>query len=211
MRWAVACLAPLGLASALQGQGALGPSADLPLQLGETVGIPQSPILTIDQDRLFSLSDFGRRVQADLLEASRELAEENRAIENELAAEELQLTEQRKTLEPEQFRALADAFDEKVTELRRQQDGKTMALQRQRDQARADFINTALPVLTEIVEEAGAVAIIDKNSVFLTVNKIDITDSAIERLNRVVGDGASEQQENAPSTPPLVDDGTTNE
>ncbi len=46
------------------------------------------------------------------------LAEETQELERALEAEELALTEARKTLPPAEFRAKADAFDEKVVALR---------------------------------------------------------------------------------------------
>ncbi|MBM7067710.1 OmpH family outer membrane protein [Actibacterium sp. 188UL27-1] len=190
MRWAFALLAGTMLTGSASAQGLFG-VGELSLEMGESVEVPQSPILTIDQDRLFQETDYGRRVQADLVAASQQLAIENRQIETELAAEEQDLTERRKQMDPAEFRVLADRFDEKVTDLRRRQDSKTVALQRQGDVARTTFADTALPILSVIVEEAGAVAIIDRDSVFLTVNKIDITDIAIKRMNAELGDGSA--------------------
>ncbi len=78
---------------------------------------PPDAVIVIDQERLFQDSLFGRRITAELEERSAELAAENRAIEAELIAEERDLTVRRSELEPEEFRALADAFDEKVDRL----------------------------------------------------------------------------------------------
>ena len=52
-----------------------------------------APFLTLDQDRLFSESAFGKRVAAELDSRSQALATENREIEAELYAEEQALTD----------------------------------------------------------------------------------------------------------------------
>lgn len=212
MRGGIALLVGVTIGTPTYAQGVFG-VGELSLEMGESVDVPQSQILTIDQDRLFQESEYGQRIQAEIRKASQELAVENRQIEAELAAEELDLTEQRKALPPADFRVLADQFDEKVTDIRRRQDSKTVALQRQGELARNAFASNALPILSTIVEEAGAVAIIDRDSVFLTVSKIDITDIAIERMNAELGDGMGSEatrgtaQEERPNQAPALENG----
>lgn len=144
---------------------------------------PVFPVLTIDQDRLFSETRLGAETSADLERQAQELAAENTEIENTLIAEESALTERRATLPPEEFRALADAFDERVQRLRAEQDEKARQLNRRRDEARAEFFNDIAVILSEIVREKGALVVIDRRDVFLSADRIDITDEAIARIN----------------------------
>lgn len=163
---------------------------------------PETPLLTLDQDRMFAESAFGQRVAREIDQASSALAAENRKIEIELREEERLLTEQRPSLAPEEFRALADAFDEKAIGFRRTQDAKARALQRRDDLEREVFLRAALPVLTELVEELGAVAILDARAVLLASQSVDITDRATARIDAVLGDGA----ELSPEAPILPDE-----
>ncbi len=142
-----------------------------------------SPILTIDRDRLLAETQAGSETIAELERLAQALAAENSEIEDALIAEESALTEQRETLPPEEFRALADAFDARVQQLRAEQDEKARILNRQRDEAPAQFFNEVAPILSEIVREKGAVVVIDLRQVFLSVRGIDITDEAIARIN----------------------------
>jgi Skp family chaperone for outer membrane proteins len=148
-------------------------------------------ILILDQERLFSDSRYGLRVQAELEKISNDLAERNRWISAELRAEEQELTERRGTLSPEEFRPLADAFDTKVVRLREEQDARIRELQRRRDQERRLFTQRALPVLSNLAGEAGAVAILDERAVILSADRIDITDQAIQRVDELLGDGGN--------------------
>lgn len=157
----------------------------------EAPAIPRAPVLTVDSDRLFSASAYGRRISAEIEADSRALAQENRDIEQALEAEELELTRRRPELTPQEFTPLADAFDEKVERLRREQDAKTRALNRRGDEARSEFLNFALPVLATIVREAGAVAMLERRQVFLAADSIDVTELAIARLDAELGDGES--------------------
>lgn len=158
---------------------------------GLSTGTPQSVILTIDQEQLFTGSQFGARVMDGLDKASRELITENRRIQSQLAEEEDELSEKRANMEIGDFRTLADAFDKKATRLRAEQDAKITRLTRQRDRERQRFLTAVLPILSQIVKERGAVAVLEKRSVFISADTIDITQVAIERVNAVLGDGAS--------------------
>lgn len=163
-----------------------------------------SPILVIDQERLFSDSRLGERISSEIEAATETLAAENRRIEAELVAEELSLTERRGGLPPEEFRALADAFDAKVQRLRAEQDEKERALQARGEAERQAFLNSILPVLGAIARERGAVAILDRRAVFLSAERIDVTDEAISRLNAAIDQqGRPLQDEDA--TPPGED------
>lgn len=157
------------------------PVAAQPLSQGEPV--IRSPILSINYDRFFSGSQLGRELVAEL-EAERILLEaENRKIEAELEAEEIELTEKRDTMEPDAFREAASAFDRKVEQIRAERRQLAVELTQKSDAMRKRFDDAALPVLTEIVRETGAVMVVDTRSVVLTLEAIDITALAISRLD----------------------------
>lgn len=155
----------------------------------QQLGFAQNAILTISADRLFNDSAFGRRVAREIEAESAILAAEFRRIEAELSEEEQRLTELRPTMEPEQFRKLADAFDEKVQKIRETQDAKARALTQRPEEARNAFFEAARPVLAGLMRETGASVILERNTVFLSTNATDITDQAIARIDAAIGDG----------------------
>jgi Skp family chaperone for outer membrane proteins len=158
-----------------------------------------SPILTVDQDRLFTGSKFGQGALARIEAASRALAAENREIEARLTEEERVLTQRRPTLPLAEFRKLADDFDARVEEIRKTQDGKARGLGRMHDEEKQKFLTAAVPVLGELVRAMGAVAILDRSAIVLTFERIDITDEAIARLDETLGDGTGDAPEDGTS------------
>ena len=168
------------------GQGPYGLNLNNETQLG----IPQSVILTIQPERLFSSSAFGRRVSQEIEAEGAVLTAENRRIEAVLRAEEQTLAERRNSMDPVAFRALADAFDEKVQETRRLQEKKLRDINAVGEAARRNFFTASLPVLQQLMGESGAGAILDHSSVFLSADAADVTDLAISRIDSVLGDGA---------------------
>lgn len=146
-------------------------------------GTGPAAILTLDQERFFVESDFGRSALERERAATVALEQENKRIEAQLVAEEQALTELRKTLPPAEFAAKADAFDAKVVRIRSEQDAKAQVLSDNRDKDRTEFLKVAVPVLGALLGEKQAVAIIDKNQVIVALSAIDITDEAIAKVN----------------------------
>ncbi|WP_127902865.1 OmpH family outer membrane protein [Solirhodobacter olei] len=197
-----------------QGQGqpaantANGAAPALKPEAGKALGggnggvtIP-SPVLTIDPDRLFTDSDYGKRVERDLEAQARALASQNRKIEDALKTEEKQLTEERPKMAPDAFRKLADAFDAKVQRIRKEQDDKNKALGTRREAERKKFLQLVLPILANLIREDGAVAILNRQAIFLSFSGIDVTDRAIARINAKIGDGAALDKNTPEGTAP---------
>jgi Skp family chaperone for outer membrane proteins len=150
---------------------------------------PASVILTLDQERLFVESAFGKASLEREQAATRALEAENASIEAELVAEEQELTRRRATLSAEEFSALAAAFDDKVERIRSEQDAKSRDLVRAREADRQAFLRAAVPALAELMGELGAVAILEKGQVFLALSAIDVTDEAIQKVDAVLAAG----------------------
>ena len=157
----------------------------------QTFNLPHIGILTIESDRMFEQSAFGRRVALEIEAESAVLTAENRRIEAELAAEEKDLTQRRAEMDAEAFSALANAFDEKVQLNRRNQDGKVRELASRSEAARVEFLQAARPILEALMQETGAGVILERSSVFLSANATDITDLAIQRIDATIGDGTA--------------------
>ncbi len=150
---------------------------------------PSVAILTLDDERLFTGSAFGKAVIARQEDESRALIDENRRIEAALETEEKDLTDRRPLMSREDFAPLSEAFNEKVEGIRKAQDAKTRELQRSFEEDRQRFLQAARPILAEVMTARGAVAIIDSRAVFVGFENIDITDEAIARLDAAMAEG----------------------
>jgi len=185
----------LGIAGLI---GAVVLALSAPIALTQDALQLQSPILVVESDRLYFDSLFYQRVAREITVAREALEAENAQIAADLESEELDLTERRAEISPDDFRTLADAFDEKVRRVRQAQDIKARALLSRQEQGRAEFLTAAAPVLEEMMREAGTVVILERREVFLSLNAIDVTERALARIDARLGDGTS--------TPPVPQD-----
>ncbi|TRW98267.1 OmpH family outer membrane protein [Paracoccus sp. M683] len=149
-----------------------------------------APVLTVDQELLFSGSAWGKRVQAELDAAGQRLDEENDRLYNQLASEEAELTSLRKTLDPDEFRQRADAFDIRATQIRREFAQSVDDLNTDVQNERATFFQAVGPIMGRLMQERGALAVLDRRTVLVSVSSINITPDLIDRIDVELGDGA---------------------
>ena len=191
------------LAGVTPGHAQQRPPAETPKAEASEVDAPTaepsravlSPVLTIDSERMFRESAFGQRVNREIEEQSTALATENREIEAALEAEERSLTEKRATMELEDFRKLADAFDQKVQRTRSEQAAKNRALSERLEVERERFLTAAAPVLEQLMRNSDAAVILERRRVFVSSAAIEVTEQAIALLDETLGTGLDESEE----------------
>lgn len=177
--------------------------------LAQSVGVIQSEILVVDPERLFDETLLGQRMTAEYQAKREGLAADNRKLEASLESEEQMLTDLRSEISPDEFRQMADAFDAKVQEIRKESERRVRDLERSRDSAPLIFMRQVEPVLIDIMREAGGVVVIDARTVLLRAEVIDISDVAITRINAVIGDGSTPADQEQPAKDGAVDGEST--
>ena len=146
--------------------------------------VPRAPTFRLlDEERLFRESVLGQRVLADIRAAELALEAENQVLFDQLSAEERSLTEARLTLPPDEFRARAEAFDTRVEAIRAERAERAADLTRQNEAAARAFFDAALPILVQVMNEAGVDVLLKPDLMILGPEWMDITDQAILRLD----------------------------
>jgi len=142
--------------------------------------VAQNPVVTVDLERLVSETQIGQYLSFQMSEEAQSLQAELDAIEAELSAEEEDLIKKRETLDLDEFRVLAKAFDEKAVRLRQEQQAKIQAITEESSRRRQDLLRSFVPVLSQVMRNRGATVLLDRRSVVLDDRaSVDITDVAI--------------------------------
>jgi Skp family chaperone for outer membrane proteins len=161
--------------------------------------LPNAAVLVLDQDRLFGESRFGKAVLGRHQQAIEALQTENRRIESALETEERDLTERRSTLPAKEFQTLAAEFDAKAEGIRKAQTAKSDDIKARLEAEQRRFVQTVRPVLDDLTREVGALVIIDARAVIYSQAGVDVTATAIARLDAVLGDGPPPPEPAAPT------------
>ena len=147
-----------------------------------------SAIAVLDQESLFSETEWGRNILKNVEDKVTELAAENRLIESELELEELNLTKVRKNTSKIEFDILALKFDGKVKKIRNEQSIKQRQINIYLNENKKLFFEKITPILLSYIDELGIEVILNKDTVALASLGSDITKSAINRINNKLKD-----------------------
>jgi Skp family chaperone for outer membrane proteins len=157
---------------------------------GETYPVYKKPsaIAVLDQDSLFSQSEWGKKVLKDVEDKVSKLSNENRMREAELELEESDLTKIRNTISKLEFDILAIKFDEKVKKIRLEQADKQLKINIFLNENRKLFFEKVTPILLDYIDELGIEVLLNKDTVALASLGSDITNSAINKINERLKD-----------------------
>ena len=169
----------LGAALCVMGAG----QAQAQAARADAPAVIRSPVLTLNYEQFIAGSRMGQQMSADYEAERARLEAANAEIASQLEAEELALTKARDTMQADAFRKAASAFDEKVQKIRQERRDAETILARKRDDLRSRFEQAAVPVLSALMREAGAAVILEVRSTVLSLEQVDITDLAIQRLD----------------------------
>jgi Skp family chaperone for outer membrane proteins len=172
--------------------GRLAAVALLSLALCPGLAAAQPAFLYLNQERILTGSERGRALLAEEEAARDALRAEAREIEAAFEAEERELTEARKDMEPAAFRERANDFDARVVEARQLQDDRASALAQRFDQKRRQFYADVGPILVGVMERMGALAIFDETSVLLADQALNVTDEVIAEIDAAPSGGAAD-------------------
>ena len=168
--------------------------------VAQTAVQTETPVLTLDWERLYENSLWGKRVAREIEAASNDLRQENNRIAAQLETEERDLTERRPKMDPASFQAAADAFDTRATAIRAAQKAKADAIQKQLNAERQAFLQAVMPKLDEVLHARGAEVVLDSRVIIRGLSSADVTDQLGARIDKEIGDGAGKVSAIVPPT-----------
>ncbi|MGB1236054.1 MAG: OmpH family outer membrane protein [Planktomarina sp.] len=142
------------------------------------------PVLVIDRVSLYQSSRYALQLRQDIVEKYQNQSAETRRLEHTLRAEELKLTELRKTMSPEDFAVAAQKFDDRAEAARRNAEENQRAADTELAQQERAFFLRVRPIIGQIMVERGATLVLeDSAAIFMKFNILDITDVARDRID----------------------------
>jgi len=152
------------------------------------LALEKSSLYTVDLGKLLKQTISGKNIISVNNSLRQSLQNENESLEAELLLEEKNLSELRSSLSADEFRPKAIAFDQKVTIIRSEQAKKEEDLLRNIRKKESDFYKNIYPLLYRLLSEHGGLILIDQRNLVLWDSSIDITEEAIEMIDRINGD-----------------------
>lgn len=189
-RFAKREIAALTTAALIALAGAVGVQA----QEESATSAPAMKIAVIDVQRLVSESEAGKEVFAVLDQKSEEKKAELQVLAEELESLRTQLNEGRLSLSEDRLGDLQRQVEDKTIALRRARDDAQRELQELQGRRLAEIERRVMPIINRVGVEGGYALIFNKyeSGLVFAQDTVDITDEILRRFDASVSDPGSD-------------------
>tara|TARA_B100001057_G_scaffold443905_1_gene480408 strand:+ start:1917 stop:2441 length:525 start_codon:yes stop_codon:yes gene_type:complete len=104
--------------------------------------------------------------------------------EKTLLDEEKKIIQQKKLIKPEEYKKKVDSLRSNVLSLQKERETLLQSVSKQRLKARNELLKNLNPIISEYMKEKKIRMVIDKKSILLADQNLDITKEIIDLLNK---------------------------
>ena len=145
---------------------------------------PNTSIAVVDLNLILSESKAAKNATKQFEEIQKSTEDKIIASDKKMLDERNKLIEQQSVIAPEAFELKAKDYEKKLQEYQADKQNKLRKLEGVLQKARNTILEKVKPILEDISKELGVTVILEKNSVLLSANNMDITDNVIKKLNK---------------------------
>ncbi len=129
-------------------------------------------------------STAGKKAQTELKNKLQKGIKNIREKEKKLQEEEKKIISQKKVLKPEEYKKKVNELRSKVSNLQKERRGLIDKTSASRNKARNELLKNLNPIIKEYMQEKKIRMVVDKKSLLLADDKLDITKDIIALLNK---------------------------
>ena len=145
---------------------------------------PNTSIGVIDVNQILTDADASITAAEQIEKIAIEIEKEIKVSDEEIIKEQNLLIESQSIMAPEAFEAKRIEYENKVQKYNNERQSKLMKIDELIAVSRNDILNAVKPILEEISNEKGITIILEKTSVMLNAEKMDITNEVLKKLNK---------------------------
>ena len=103
--------------------------------------------------------------------------------EKKLQDEEKKIIEQKKLIKPEEYKSKVNNLRSSVSSLQKERNKLLQDVSKQRSKAKSELLKNLNPIIKEYMQEKKIRMVVDKKSLLLADENLDITKEILSRLN----------------------------
>ena len=145
---------------------------------------PNTSIGVIDINKILSVADAAAMASEQIEKIAIDIEAEIKVSDDEIIKEQNALIESQAVMAPEAFEAKRREYESKVQVYNNERQVKLMKIDELIALSRNSVLNALKPILEEISNEKGITILLEKSSVMLNADKMDITEEVLKRLNK---------------------------
>ena len=145
---------------------------------------PDTNLGVVDLNYILSESDAAVDAANQIENKAKQIEEEIKNTDQSLIDEQNELIESQQIMAPAAFDEKRKEYENKVQNYNVTRQEKLMSIDRLVAESRNQVLNALKPILEEISNDKGITILLEKNSVLLNAENMDITEEALEILNK---------------------------
>ena len=145
---------------------------------------PDTNLGVVDLNYILSESDAAVDAAKQIEDIAKQIEEEIQNTDQSLIDEQNKLIESQQIMAPAAFDEKRKEYENKVQNYNVTRQEKLMSIDRIVSESRNEVLDALKPILEEISNEKGITVLLEKNSVLLNAENMDITDEALKALNK---------------------------
>ena len=145
---------------------------------------PNTSIGVIDINKILLESDAAIIAAEQIEEIAIEIENEIKLSDDEIIKEQNSLIESQSIMAPEAFESKRNEYENKVQKYNNERQSKLMKIDELIAISRNEILSAMKPILEEVSNEKGITIILEKASIMLNAEKMDITNEVLKKLNK---------------------------
>ena len=140
----------------------------------------------LDFKYILNESDAGKKAQNALKNKLDKGFKSLKDKEKKLQAEEKKIIEQKKLIKPDEYKSKVETLRASVSSLQKERNKLLKDVADQRSKARSTLLKNLNPIIKEYMQEKKIRMVVDKKSLLLADENLDITKEILNRLNKKI-------------------------
>ena len=145
---------------------------------------PDTNVGVVDLNYILSESDAAVDAAKQIEDIAKQIEDEIKNTDQSLIDEQNELIESQQIMAPAAFDEKRKEYENKVQNYNVTRQEKLMSIDRIVSESRNEVLNALKPILEEISNDMGITVLLEKNSVLLNAENMDITEEALKALNK---------------------------
>tara|TARA_A100001011_G_C14314527_1_gene847271 strand:- start:4395 stop:4931 length:537 start_codon:yes stop_codon:yes gene_type:complete len=145
---------------------------------------PNTSIGVIDINKILSESDAAIMASEQIEKIASDIESEIQISDEAIINEQNSLIESQAIMAPEAFEAKRIDYENKVQNYNIERQAKLMKIDELIAISRNDVLTALKPILEDITNKKGITILLEKGSVMLNAEKMDITNEVLKKLNK---------------------------
>jgi len=145
---------------------------------------PNTSIAIVDLNLVLSDSKSAKDATKQFEKIQKSMEKDIVESDKKMLEERNKLIEQQSVIAPEAFEIKAKDYEKKLQNYQVDKQKKLRNLEGVLQNVRNEILENVKPILEDLSMELGVTVILEKNSVLLNANNMDITENVIKRLNK---------------------------